>query len=245
MYRIIFKHHLKEGQEGAYVKQWQTGSDIIQTYSGARGTKLFRKVGESNFLYAMAEWDSKEARNSAVETIKRERADADFVLKGHEAYLESHETIGEFEYIAESNPPTNEELEKTKSRAQEYLDNWKRERADFLNYKKDEAKRLEEFLKFANEAVILDVIDVLDDLERATTEVKNEGLEQVLKKFQNLLKRYGIERIAVSDKFDPLLYEAMETEEGGEKIQEVRPGYTMNGKVIRSARVSVQKLTTE
>lgn len=133
------------------------------------------------------------------------------------------------------------EQEDWKSRADEYLNNWKRERADFLNYKKDEAKRLEEFLTFSNEAVILEVIDVLDDLERAVAEVKNEGLEQVLKKFQDLLKKYNVERVTVGDKFDPLLYEAMETEEGGEKMQEIRAGYTMNGKIIRPARVKIIK----
>src|SRR3989344_628145 len=76
------------------------------------------------------------------------------------------------------------ELEKCQKERDEYLNNWKRERADFLNYKKEEAKRLEEFVKFANEAVILEVIEVIDDLEKASKEVKNEGLDQVLKKFQ-------------------------------------------------------------
>src|SRR3989344_4576364 len=83
----------------------------------------------------------------------------------------------------------------TTDKAEEYLNNWKRERADFLNYKKDEVKRLEEFVKFANEAIVLEVIEILDDLEKAATEIKNEGLDQVSKKFQELLKKYGVERI--------------------------------------------------
>ena len=122
----------------------------------------------------------------------------------------------------------------------EYLNNWKRERADFLNYKKEEAKRLEEFVKFANEAVILEVIEVIDDLERAAKEVKNEGLDQVLKKFQELLKKYGVERIKVENAFDPLLHEAVEGAEG-DKLEEVRAGYTMHGQVIRPARVKIVK----
>ena len=122
----------------------------------------------------------------------------------------------------------------------EYLNNWKRERADFLNYKKEEAKRLEEFVKFANEAVILEVIEVIDDLEKASKEVKNEGLDQVLKKFQGLLKKYGVERIEVKDAFDPLLHEAVEGAEG-DKLEEVRAGYTMHGQVIRPARVKIVK----
>ena len=132
-----------------------------------------------------------------------------------------------------------EELTKCQQESEEYLNNWKRERADFLNYKKDEAQRIGEFAKFATESVILEVIDVIDDLERAAKEVKNEGLDQVLKKFQELLKKYGVERITVEGPFDPLPHEAISTEEGGDKIEEVRAGYLMHGKVIRPARVKI------
>ncbi len=104
MYRIIFEHHPKAGQEENFIKQWQVGSDIIQTYPGARGTKLFRDKNKPGILYAMAEWESKDIRTQAVEKIK-ERPDADFVLHKHTEYVDSHETIIEGECIAESNPP--------------------------------------------------------------------------------------------------------------------------------------------
>ena len=124
--------------------------------------------------------------------------------------------------------------------AEEYLNNWKRERADFLNYKKDEAKRLGEFVKFANEAVILELIDTLDDLERASKEINDPGLSQVMTKFRDLLKKYDVERINTEGAFDPLLHEAVEGAEG-DKIEEVRAGYMMHGKVIRPARVKIIK----
>src|SRR3989338_11305309 len=95
----------------------------------------------------------------------------------------------------------NEKPEKCVAEKEEYLNNWKRERADFLNYKKDEAKRLEEFVKFANEAVILEMVDIVDDLERAAKEIKNEGLYRVLKKMQDLLNKYSLERISVEGNF--------------------------------------------
>lgn len=142
------------------------------------------------------------------------------------------------------------ELEKAKSQAQEYLNNWKRERADFLNYKKDEVKRLEEFVKFANEAIVLEVIEVLDDLEKARQnfskqnlggQAAQDGLAQIINKFIELLNKYGVERIKVEGDFDPLLYEAVETEEDGEKLDEIRAGYKMHGKVIRPARVKIIK----
>lgn len=128
------------------------------------------------------------------------------------------------------------------NKEEEYLNNWKRERADFLNYKKEEAKRVEEFVKFANEDLILEAIEVLDDLELAVKELPNVGLEQIIKKFNELFKKYGVERIDVGGKFDPNLHEAVEIiEEGGGKMVGVRAGYTMHGKLIRPARVKLTK----
>src|SRR3989344_5608698 len=82
----------------------------------------------------------------------------------------------------ENNNTEIDKLTKCEQEKEEYLNNWKRERADFLNYKKDEIKRLEEFIKFANEAIVLEVIEILDDLEKAeteNTEKKEERIEEV------------------------------------------------------------------
>ena len=127
------------------------------------------------------------------------------------------------------------------SKEEEYLNNWKRERADFLNYKKDESRRVEEFVRFANEDVILETMEIVDDLDLAVQEYKDIGLEQIIKKFKDLFKKYGLEEIETKGKFDPGLHEAIETETGGEKIIQVRAGYTMHGKVIRPAKVKVTK----
>lgn len=133
-----------------------------------------------------------------------------------------------------------DEFEKCKKQAEEYLNNWKRERADFINYKKDETKRLEEFVKFANEGLILEVIDILDDLELAAKQMSDGGLDQVVKKFRDLLAKYGVERIKSNGKFNPLIHEAVEGEGEGE-VEEVRAGYLMHGRVIRPARVKIKK----
>ncbi len=140
----------------------------------------------------------------------------------------------------ESLQQVQDKLEKAKAQAQEYLDNWKRERADFLNYKKDEMKRLSEFAKFADEGVLLEVIELMDDLEVAVKEITNPGLEQIVKKFREFLKKHGVQRIDTEGPFDPLLHEAVEGTEG-DKIEEVRAGYTMHGKVIRPERVKIIK----
>jgi len=152
-------------------------------------------------------------------------------------------------------------------KTEEYLNNWKRERADFLNYKKDEARRIEEFARFANEDLVLETMEILDDLELAVKELKNlgprpirslargqtaspedlgeatsNGMEQIIKKFKELFKKYGVEEIDVKDKkFNPEEHDVVEMEPGGEKMLPVRAGYTMHGKVVRPARVKIVK----
>ncbi len=131
--------------------------------------------------------------------------------------------------------------EEITDKSEEYLNNWKRERADFINYKKDEIKRLSEFAKFSDEGIILEVIELMDDLEVASKEIEDPGLDQIIKKFEEFLKKHNVERIDTKSAFDPLLHEAVSTEEGGEKTEEVRAGYTMHGKIIRPARVKIVK----
>jgi len=130
-----------------------------------------------------------------------------------------------------------------KKRAEEYLNNWKRERADFINYKKDEAKRLEEFVRFANEGIILEIIEIVDDLEKAVKHDKSDWLEQIIAKFADWLGKYDVERIKTEgEKFNPELHEAVEgSEPEGKNLEEIRAGYMMHGKVIRPARVKLLK----
>ncbi|OGM98663.1 MAG: nucleotide exchange factor GrpE [Candidatus Yanofskybacteria bacterium RIFCSPLOWO2_01_FULL_41_34] len=129
----------------------------------------------------------------------------------------------------------------TQNKEEEYLNNWKRERADFLNYKKDESRRMEEFVKFANEDLVLEMMELVDDLEIVAKEIPGVGLEHISKRFSELFKKYGVERISVDGQFNPALHEAVETEKEGTKMVEVRAGYTMHGKVIRPARVRLTK----
>ncbi len=151
------------------------------------------------------------------------------------------------------------DLEKCNQERGEYLNNWKRERADFVNYKKDEGKRMEEFLKFSTEGIILELIDVIDGVEVArnnlpeSKELLNwvEGFDSSLNKLGGFLKKFGVEKIDVKgQKFDPNLHEAVVSESGESvpegvyfegNLEEVRPGYKMHGKVIRPARVKIIK----
>lgn len=124
------------------------------------------------------------------------------------------------------------------SKEEEYLNSWKRAQADLINFKKDEAKRAEEFVKFSNESLVMEVLDVVANLELAAKHISDKGLDGIIKQFENILKKYGVERIAVAgQKFDPAIHEAVRPLADDQDLLEERPGYTMHGKVIRPTRV--------
>jgi len=134
-----------------------------------------------------------------------------------------------------------QQIEELKSKCDEYLNGWKRERADFINYKKEEGERIGTLAKFANEELLLNILPVLDNLLLASTHIKDEGLDMVIKQFQDFLAKEGIEAIEVAGKdFDPNTMDAVEGE--GEKIsEELQKGYTLHSKLIRPARVKLTK----
>jgi len=141
------------------------------------------------------------------------------------------------------------DLEDARAKCEEYLNGWKRERADFLNYKKEEMERISNLAKYANEELILKIIPILDNIYLAEShvpdELKNhnwiEGFNQIKNQLCDFLKKEGIEPIEVLGKpFDPNTMEAVEGE-GDVVSEEVQRGYAMQGKLIRPAKVKISK----
>jgi len=144
------------------------------------------------------------------------------------------------------------EFEQLKKQCDEYLEGWKRAKADLANYKKDEVRRLESVVQFANESIIRDMVEVLDAFDLALETLKDEsklerGIFLIRTKLEDVARRYGLERIVVSvgNPFDPALHDAIATVESdkpsGTVVDEVERGYTLYGKLIRAARVKVAK----
>ena len=141
------------------------------------------------------------------------------------------------------------QLLEAKAKCEEYLNGWKRERADFLNYKKDEMERIAQLVKYSNEELILKIIPILDNIYLAEShvpeELKNnnwiEGFNLIKNQLCDFLSKEGIEPIETLGKqFDPNFMEAVEGE--GETVsEELQRGYTLHGKIIRVARVKVAK----
>jgi len=145
-----------------------------------------------------------------------------------------------------------DELKKLKDERDEYLDGWKRAKADLINYKKDELKRLEQIVSFANEDMIGDIISVLDSFELALASMEKDnpaekGVYMIKGKLEDVLRRRGVSKIEakVGEKFDPNFHEAVSTTDGdGEPdtiAEEMETGYILNGKVIRASKVKVYK----
>ncbi|MFA5388381.1 MAG: nucleotide exchange factor GrpE [Candidatus Omnitrophota bacterium] len=146
-------------------------------------------------------------------------------------------------------------LEDRAEKSEEYLDRFLRLQADFDNYKKRLEKEKIEFVKYANEEIVSEILKILDDFERAVEAGKTKhdfdilykGIEMIHKDLKGFLKQKGIKEIEAKGKpFDPNEHEAMLQEETdahpeGHVTEELQKGYTFNGRVIRPSKVKVAK----
>lgn len=142
-----------------------------------------------------------------------------------------------------------------KQKCDEYLNNWKRERADFVNYKKTETERIESLLQYTNERLVMRLLPVLDNFDLAEKEMPEElkenswakGIMQSKAEVLKVLKALGVEEIEdKNDNFDPNIHEALEMieKEGVEPekvIEVIKKGYRLNEKVIRPISVRISK----
>ncbi|MEN6610963.1 MAG: nucleotide exchange factor GrpE [Methanoregulaceae archaeon] len=125
--------------------------------------------------------------------------------------------------------------------------------ADFDNYKKRIARDEENRVRFANERIILDVLEVADNIGRALKADDahlREGLENIEKIFERILEKQDVTPIgSLGVEFDPAEHEAIAhvPSDSGEGIviDEVARGYRMHGKIIRHAKVAVSKGKSE
>ena len=122
--------------------------------------------------------------------------------------------------------------------------------ADFQNYKKRVEKEKTDIYSYANEKLITEMLDIVDNFERALQQEEigdgfKEGMEMIFKQLSGVLEKSGLAEIAaLGEDFDPNFHNAVMTEETEEyesgKVSGVmQKGYTLNGKVIRPSMVKV------
>lgn len=151
------------------------------------------------------------------------------------------------------------ELQKAEAQRDEYLNSWKRAAADFINYKKDEGKRFADMAGYAAADFVKDLLPVLDSFELGISSVDKDGpaykgMLMIRGQLQEVLRKRGVERITVArgDAFNPEFHEAMmevdlppddpEKEKlSGKILEELVPGYSSNGRVIRASKVKLGK----
>ena len=162
--------------------------------------------------------------------------------------MERENTVQE----AESIEGLRQQLAQEKERAEAYLANWQRAAADFQNYKRRVEQERAEVARLANAALIINLLPLMDDLERALDSVDTrlagmtwlDGIRLIERKFQALLEMSGVTEIeADGQDFDPNVHEAVTFGEGEENkvISVVQKGYSLGGRVLRPALVVVGK----
>ena len=136
-------------------------------------------------------------------------------------------------------------------------DRFLRAQADLINYRKRKDEEVAKMLKYANEELVLEILPVLDNFERAI-KMDDDNLEDEVSKFlsgmkmvyaslTSALEKFGVKEIeSLGKKFDPMVHQAVMTESVETKEKEIilevyQKGYTLKDKVIRPAMVKVNK----
>ncbi len=144
-----------------------------------------------------------------------------------------------------------EAAEKARAEAE---DKYLRAQAELQNFRRRKEREVAERIALANESLILELLPVLDDFERAFEAIPEEdreahaawieGFELIYRKLQKILENQGLEAIDASGEFNPEVHEAVtmapsDEVESGHIVQEYRKGYKLKDKVIRASLVSV------
>jgi molecular chaperone GrpE len=156
----------------------------------------------------------------------------------------------EVETTQDSAATLEAQLAQEKERADSYLASWQRAAADYQNFKRRVEQERSEVAQMANVALMINLLPLVDDLERALENVDShlagltwlDGIRLIHRKFQALLEMSGVTEIpADGQDFDPNLHEAVMYGDGpdGKVTSVVQKGYMLGGRVLRPAMVVV------
>ncbi len=155
-----------------------------------------------------------------------------------------------------------QQIEQLKQQAEECMAGWKRAQADYQNLKRDGERQKDDYIKFANERLLQNLLPAFDQFNLAlaflpSTQSLPEqerkiwdnwllGVKAVQSLWEQSASAIGLERIPTEGAFDPQLHEAVGEEESSEKephaiIRVTQDGWRLNGKVLRPAKVIVAK----
>lgn len=193
-------------------------------------------------------------KNSPREDESRQRASE---IPQEEIDMKENESNREGRGAAESEPAETSEPQDLKAQLADMNDKYLRLYSDFDNYRRRANKEKLEMIKTASSAVVLSLLPVIDDMERAIKAISDaekgeeqkalaEGVELIYNKLMGILKQHGLSECEVAGKpFDPDTAEAVaqipapEESLKGQVLEVVQKGYALEGKVLRFAKVVV------
>lgn len=146
----------------------------------------------------------------------------------------------------------HDQIENLQTELESVKDQKLRIAAEFDNFRRRSVTEKSNWIKNANERLLLEICDIRDNFERGLEAGKNEkngesykkGIELIFQQLENLLKKEGVQKIeALNQEFDPQYHEALahvpSEEEENTIIAVIQNGYKLNDKIIRAARVAV------
>ena len=220
------------------------------------------KESESN----ISESDAVENSVGNSEDIDKEAVQHQEEVLGEEQE-DNTADLSDLDKVLREKDELNQELEKQKTSMAEFKDKALRAMAETENFKRRKEQELESFKKYASERVVIEILPVLDSLERAVEHDKvgdsndveskqsedakidqnAQGVALIYKQFNNALEKVGVKPIeSLNQQFDPNYHQAVmqEDAEGVEPnvvIKEMQKGYLLHDKLIRPAVVVVSK----
>jgi len=194
--------------------------------------------------------DDKNTNEEELDTDPGDENPEDFVYEDH---LEN--TGADYKVKVDKLRARIKELEE---KSIQLLDSWQRDKADFINARKRDEQAQKEFLKFAKEDIIAELLTVLDSFESAFRNKEawekadknwRMGIEYIHSQFLSILTQHGLAVINPRDEmYNPVRDEALETvpvedeSKDGKVLEVVQVGYSLNGKEIRAPKVNVGEL---
>lgn len=194
--------------------------------------------------------------DSATEVIEGEVVEAPTDFVDEDLEIIEIEEEGTAEEEVDELESLRQQLDAAQAQADEYLDDLRRERAAFQNFKKRQENERAELRQIVVSSFVIDILPIVDDFERALDAVPDEqaeqpwieGIQLIQRKLRTVVESTGVVPITVEpgQLFDPFLHEAVSYEENedyseGEVIAVVQKGYQLGTRTLRPAMVRVAK----
>jgi molecular chaperone GrpE len=142
------------------------------------------------------------------------------------------------------------QIDELQKKADEYLNGWKRAKADYLNREREVEREKIEWVKFANLEMILQLLTILDAFDSSIKHLPKDlasndwakGIMQIKQQIEEILKIHGVKRIkTMGEKFNPEFHEAIgKGGDDGKIVEEIQAGYLMHDRTIRPAKVLIK-----